>query len=64
MKMTKKQAKIVLIVGWSIFAAVYLATMILCLRMKKWLYVALLISSAWLIVTEYRRYIKRLKEKK
>lgn len=60
MKMTKKQAKIILIVGWSVFAAVYLTTIVLCPRLHQWLYVTLLVSSAWLMVTEYRRYIRRL----
>ena len=63
MKMTKKQAKIILIVGWSIFTAIYLATMILLLMQEKWLYVGLLVSTIWLMVTEYRRYIARLQQK-
>ena len=64
MKMTKKQAKIILIVGWSIFAVVYLACMILCIMQQRWMQVFFLLLSGVTIIVEYRRYIKRIKQKK
>ena len=64
MKMTKKQAKIILIVGWSIFAVVYLACMILCIMQQLWMQVFFLLLSGVTIIVEYRRYIKRIKQKK
>ena len=64
MKMTKKQAKIILIVGWSICAVVYLACMILCIMQQLWMQGCFLLLSGVTIIVEYRRYIKRIKQKK
>ena len=64
MKLTKKQAKIILIVGWSLFALVYLAAMILSLIQNMWPYVFLLILTAVSMIVEYKRYIKWLKQRK
>ena len=63
-KMTKKQAKWVLILGWSLFSMIYLASLVLCLKQKQWLFVILLLANVPLIVTEHRRYIQKLKAKK
>ena len=64
MKMTRKQAKVILIVGWSIFAVVYSITMALCLVQQKYWLVCVLIGSAFLIVQEWNAYVRRLKQKK
>ena len=63
-KMTKKQAKWVLIVGWSLFSVIYLAALVLCLKQKLWLFVILLLANVPLIVTEHRSYIRKRKQKK
>ena len=63
-KMTKKHAKCVLIVGWSLFSVIYLASLVLCLKQKQWLFVILLLANVPLIITEHRRYIQKLKAKK
>ena len=63
-KMTKKQAKWVLILGWSLFSVIYFASLVLCLKQKQWLFVILLLANVPLIVTEHRRYIQKLKAKK
>ena len=64
MKMTKKQAKIILIAGWSIFAAIYAACLFLCILQTQWLLATLLLATVPLIIVEYRRYIRHLKQKK
>ena len=63
-KMTKKQAKWVLILGWSLFSVIYLAALFLCLKQKLWLFVILLLANVPMIITEHRRYIRNLKAKK
>ena len=64
MKMTKKQAKIILIVGWSFYAFAHLSSIILCIHQTNWLSVTLLLCTGWLMIAEYRRYIRHLKKKK
>ena len=64
MKMTRKQAKMVLIIGWSIFAVVYAITKVLLLVQQKFWMVGILIGTGFLIVSEWKAYVKRQKKKK